>query len=174
VIDGSELAVASRRSLIRRRVVDPVIELLKRGSTPRQISISIAIGAVIGIFPVLGTTTAICLVLAWGLRLNIAAMQLPNLLVYPVQLVLIVPFIRFGERLFSSTPMPLSLPRLVELFQTGTLKAIAVLWRSLAFASVAWLLVAPAAIAALYVIVLPLVRRLAALYAAARTQPAAL
>lgn len=147
-----------------------MIALLKQGATPRQIAASIAVGGVIGLFPVLGTTTMICFGLAWVLRLNIAAMQIPNLLVYPVQLALIVPFIRFGERLFHAPPAPLSLAKLVEMFRASTLNAIEVLWRSLMYASVAWLIVAPVGALLLYVILLPIVRRFAAAYAASRTR----
>src|SRR5262245_5605129 len=98
----SESAAPSSRSWVRRRFVDPVVRLLRQGSSPKEIAVSLALGAVIGAFPVLGTTTAICLLVSWRFRLNIVAMQIPNYVVYPIQLALIVPFIRFGERLFHS------------------------------------------------------------------------
>jgi len=166
--------MTSSPSWWRRRVVDPILVLLKRGATPTQVTKSIAIGAVIGVFPVLGTTTVICLLVAWRFRLNIAAMQVPNILVYPIQLALIVPFIRLGERWFGAPALTLSRAGLIELFGAGTLHAVAALWRSLMFASLAWLVVTPLVAVVLYAALLPVVRRLAAAYSSARTRSAVL
>ncbi len=169
------LAVAAPRHVgFRRTIVDRVIALARQGATPRQISISIAVGAAIGVFPALGTTTAICLAVAWLFRLNIAAMQIPNYLVYPAQLALIVPFIRLGERLFGAPHLSLSLPSLVAEFRGGTWHAIIVLWRSLMYASAAWLLCAPVAALLVYLVVLPVVRRLSVAYVSSRARPAVL
>lgn len=132
-----------------------------------------AVGAVVGAFPILGTTTVICFALAFVFRLNIAAIQILNYVVYPIQLALIIPFIRFGERMFGATPLPLSLSKLVELFDVGTLHAVSVIWRSLLYGAAAWALVAPFAIGGLYLVLLPMVRHTAKLYATVRKQPGA-
>ena len=47
--------------------------------------------------------------LALGLRLNVVAMQVANHLVYPAQLLLLVPFVRLGERLTGAERLPLSI-----------------------------------------------------------------
>jgi hypothetical protein len=159
------------RSWVRRRVVDPIVALLKQGATPERIALSMAVGACVGVFPVLGTTTVICLVVAWIFRLNVAAIEILNYVVYPLQVALIIPFVRLGEHLVRAAPTPLALPQLVAMFRAGTLHAIGVVWRSLMYASLVWLLVAPLLMAVLYVILLPIVRRVAAVYAAARAKP---
>ena len=56
---------------------------------------------VIGIFPIWGTTTWICLGLAIVLRLNIVILQLVNYLLFPLQLLLIYPFVSAGVSLFQ-------------------------------------------------------------------------
>jgi hypothetical protein len=44
-----------KRAWLYRKVVLPVVELLRQGITPEKIALSIALGAVIGVFPVFST-----------------------------------------------------------------------------------------------------------------------
>ena len=94
---------------LRRRVVNPFIDLLKQGITPEKIALSVALGVTIGVFPALGTTTILCGIAAWALKLNIPAMQLVNYLVYPLQLALLIPFLQTGSKLFGSGQMNMTL-----------------------------------------------------------------
>jgi uncharacterized protein (DUF2062 family) len=143
----------------RRRVLGPILDLLRQGITPEKIALSIAFGIVLGVFPALGWTTLLCLVAAAWLRLNLPAMQLVNFLVYPVQLLLLVPFIRAGEMLFRSHPMGLSLPQIVSLIHAGMWHAIKFLWVATVHGIVVWMILAPLAIFLLYRVLAPLLRR---------------
>jgi hypothetical protein len=94
-----------------RRGVLPILALLRMGATPQSLAWSIAAGLLIGINPVIGSTTVLCLAAAFSLRLNVVASQIANHAVFPVELALVIPFIRWGERVFHTAVMPLS-PRL--------------------------------------------------------------
>lgn len=94
-----------------RRGVLPILALLRMGATPRSLAWSIAAGLVIGINPIVGTTTALCLAAAFMFRLNVVASQIANHAMFPLELLLVIPFIRLGSRAFHTAPMPLS-PRL--------------------------------------------------------------
>ena len=85
----------------QRRLVRPVIELLRQGVTPEKIALSIVFGVTLGVFPVLGSTTALCATAALAFRLNLPAIQLVNYFVYPLQIALLIPFFRLGEKLFA-------------------------------------------------------------------------
>ena len=98
----------ARHTFLYRRIVLPFLALLRMGATPEKLAWSIALGLVIGVNPLLGSTTLLCLALAAGFRLNIAASQLANHLMYPVELLLIVPFLTLGARVFHTGPIPLS------------------------------------------------------------------
>jgi uncharacterized protein (DUF2062 family) len=74
---------------------------LRQGISPRRLALTLALGFAIGCFPVLGVTTALCVVVALGLRLNFPAIQVANYAAMPLQLLLIVPFVRLGGRLFA-------------------------------------------------------------------------
>jgi uncharacterized protein (DUF2062 family) len=104
-------ATPAHHSWIYRRGVLPILALLRMGATPRTLAWSIAIGLLIGINPVIGTTTILCLTVAFLFRLNVVASQIANHAMFPLELVLVVPFIRLGAWAFRTAPMPLS-PRL--------------------------------------------------------------
>jgi uncharacterized protein (DUF2062 family) len=142
-----------------RRVLGPILDLLRQGITPEKIALSIAFGIVLGVFPALGWTTLLCLAAAAWLRLNLPAMQLVNLLVYPLQLILLVPFLRAGELLFRSPSMGLSLPQIVGLIHAGMWQAIKVLWVVTVHGIVVWAILAAPAIFVIYKVLAPLLRR---------------
>ena len=107
------------------RVVAPIVALLTQGITPEKIALSLAFGIVLGIFPVLGSTTVLCAAAALVFQLNLPAIQLVNYLIYPVQLFLLVPFIRMGEKLFRVAPLPLSLAQILTMVRTDLPHAVA-------------------------------------------------
>ena len=67
-----------------------------------SIAIILAVGLVLGTFPVYGCPTVFCLLAAIALRLNAPALQLVNQLSSPLQLALLIPFARLGERIIAS------------------------------------------------------------------------
>jgi hypothetical protein len=91
-----------------RRGVLPILALLRMGATPRLLAWSIAAGLLIGINPLLGTTTLISLAAAFIFRLNLVASQLANHAAWVLEVLLVVPFIRLGAKVFHTAPMPLS------------------------------------------------------------------
>src|SRR5271165_3804523 len=88
----SEVQVAAKRN---------AIYWLRQGISPRRLALTLALGFAIGCIPVLGIPTVLCGVLALALRLNLPAIQAANYAVMPLQLALIVPFVRLGGRLFA-------------------------------------------------------------------------
>ena len=69
---------------------------LSQGISPRRLALTLALGFAIGCIPVVGIPTVLCAALALALRLNLPAIQAANYAAMPLQLVLIVPFVRFG------------------------------------------------------------------------------
>ena len=75
---------------------------LRQGISPRRLALTLALGFAIGCIPVIGVPTALCLVVALGLRLNIPAIQAANYAAMPLQVALIFPFVRLGAWMFTS------------------------------------------------------------------------
>jgi Uncharacterized protein conserved in bacteria (DUF2062) len=145
---------------LRRRVVNPFIDLLKQGITPEKIALSVALGVTIGVFPVLGSTTILCGIAAWALKLNIPAMQLVNYLVYPLQLALLIPFLEWGNKLFGSGQVNLTLAQVFELIRGDTWRAMGILGIATLQAVFLWIIVSPVAVAGIYFALTPVLKRM--------------
>jgi uncharacterized protein (DUF2062 family) len=99
-------------------VVQILVQALRQGTTPRKLAVTCALGLVMGIFPVFGVTTLLCLGVAIWLKLNVPVIQLINFLVAPVQILLMIPFIKAGAYVFQLDAFPLHYEELLALFST--------------------------------------------------------
>jgi uncharacterized protein (DUF2062 family) len=64
------------------------------------LALCVTLGVVLGICPVFGCPTILCALAALLLRVNLPAIQFVNYLSSPLQIMLLVPFIRLGGWLF--------------------------------------------------------------------------
>jgi uncharacterized protein (DUF2062 family) len=147
----------------RRRVLDVVLTQLRQGITVEKIALTLAIGLILGLFPIFGTTSALCVLAALWLKLNQPLIQLVNWLAAPLQLPGIYLFVRIGERLTRSPPVQFSITGLEQQFRASPLQFLQQFGMSGLRAVLAWLLIAPAIAAAVYIALLPPLRRLARL-----------
>jgi len=155
------------RGFLRRRLGGPVLVLLKQGLGPETLALSLALGASLGLFPVLGATTALCVAAGVTLRLSHPALQLANYAVFPLQVPLILFFVRLGERFVGAAPISFSVERLLLAFREDPLAFLAGFgWTGL-HGILGWLAVAPLIGGALYVGLVPLLR-----FAARQVAPA--
>jgi|GEM_PF-603215 uncharacterized protein (DUF2062 family) len=137
----------------KKRITQPIKTLLKAGLTPHRLALSGAFGITIGVTPLLGTSTLQCLTATALFRLNIVAIQIFNWLMAGPQLLMIIPFLRLGERLFGAPPLAITPGELKALFETGFLHALSSLGISLTHAVVGWLITAPFLFTGTYVLV---------------------
>jgi uncharacterized protein (DUF2062 family) len=148
-----------KESFLKRRLVRPILNLLKQGVTPEKIALSLALGAVLGVFPLLGSSTVLCTVATIVFRLNLPAVQLVNYFMYPLQIALLVPFFRIGERLFSAPHLPLSAAQVSSMIHANAWATIKLLWTTIWHAIVVWGMIAPFFVGLTYLILVPLLRR---------------
>lgn len=137
----------------------PILELLRQGATPEKLALSIALGVALGVFPVLGTTTALCALAALALRLNLPAIQLVNYFVYPAQIALLVPFFRLGEWLFRAPRLPLSISQILSTVRADYWHAMRLLFATTCHAVAAWCLLAPAVVVMTYAALVAVLKR---------------
>jgi hypothetical protein len=86
------------------------IERTIKGLTPERLILITAVGLVLGTFPIFGLPTLFCMVAALRLKVSFPALQLVNQISSPLQLALLIPLARAGERIFgphASHPVPL-------------------------------------------------------------------
>ena len=127
----------------RRWIVRPVIGQLSAGGSPDRLGWTIAAGMVLGIFPIMGSTTLLCLAAGWLLGMNQPVLQVFRAVVYPLHLALILVFIRMGERLHGADLIAFSIPQLVGRFKDDPLLFAADFGLAAWHGITAWLLVAP-------------------------------
>ncbi|MBN1819231.1 MAG: DUF2062 domain-containing protein [Prolixibacteraceae bacterium] len=85
---------------IRVKAIHKIMRYLKLNTlSPEDKAISLTIGFYLGIFPIFGLTTTLCLLTILLFRLNPVLILAMNWLVTPLQLVLIYPFLKSGRML---------------------------------------------------------------------------
>src|SRR6202035_779984 len=87
-----------------RRLVRPFLDLLRQAVTPEKIALSVALGVTLGVFPVLGSTTALCALAAFAWQLNLPVTEIVNYFIYPLQIALLIPFFRAGRAALPRAP----------------------------------------------------------------------
>ncbi|EMO52332.1 DUF2062 domain-containing protein [Leptospira noguchii] len=150
-----------------KNIIEVLKKELKSGITPEKISLSIVIGAGVGVFPLIGTTMALCGILGLLFRLNPVAIQLANYLVYPLQIVLIFPFLKTGS-IVTSTPLNLSWAERISLDNISVIaKGI---FDVAAFAVLGWLIWVPNISIVLYFLLLPFLKKINKLFHSKKVQ----
>ena len=149
---------------IKKKILNLAKSMLKEGMSLRKIALCLALGTVLGIFPVLGATTLLCTVAALALRLNLPAIQIVNYMVYPLQLIMLAPFYSTGSWLFKQQSWPLINTDLIGSLQNDFWGSIASLWDLTLYAILTWVAISPLLILLLYSATKPVIRALSAHY----------
>lgn len=147
-------------SIFQLRLISPILDLLRVGCSPRKLAWSLAVGVVIGINPLLGSTTLAALVIPYVCRLNLVASQIANHIVYPLQLLLFLFFIKAGDKLFHTGAMPLAGHALFHAARAHPWSTTRMLWTWEWHALIVWTGVAALICPALAAMLTPLLKRL--------------
>ncbi|CAM8921653.1 unnamed protein product [Rhodiola kirilowii] len=141
-------------SWIHKKVVDPLIQILRRGAEPGQLAFSTALGFTLGVFPICGVTVFLCgiAIALLGSLCHSPSMMLANFIATPIELSLIVPFLRLGEFIAGGPHFPLTTDALKRVL-TG--HASNQVLQSIVNALLGWLVAAPFILGGLYILLLP-------------------
>ena len=150
------------KTWLTRKIWQPLLSLLRQGIAPDRLALCVAVGVVVGNMPILGVSTILCTAIALAFRLNLPAIQLVQAAMAPTQILLIIPFVRLGERILRVPPQHVSIKEGLELLAQGAGRAVAVLWEAIIHAGFAWVLTAPFAVLLFYKLLTPVFERAAA------------
>lgn len=150
------------KNLWQERVIALIAAQFTQGFTPPKIALTISLGFNLGLFPILGATTTLCGLAALCLRLNQPVIQLVNWLTSPLQLVMILVFVRIGEWLMHAKHISFSIPELIRKFHESPGRFFQEFGMTGLHGIMAWLLIAPFTTALVYFILLPPLKGLAA------------
>lgn len=119
------------------RVVNPFLEYLQQDTHPAVLSRSATLGFILGLCPIVGVSAGVCLLACFLFRSSLHAPMalLFNFVAMPIELLLIVPFMRFGEFVLRVPPVHVIPKHFSDLTHPG--EAL----RGLGHALVGWVLV---------------------------------
>ncbi|KAL7118384.1 hypothetical protein ABFS83_03G132600 [Erythranthe nasuta] len=145
---------SSVASWFRTRITDPLLQILRRGTEPKQLAFSAALGITLGLFPICGVTVFLCgiAIALLGSLCHAPTVMLTNFIVTPIELSLMVPFLRFGEFVTGGPHFPLTSDAFKKVL-TG--QASIEVFQSIFHALLGWLVAAPFIFGAIYVLSLP-------------------
>lgn len=161
------------RSFWQRRVKDPIVAQLTQGVTPDQIALTVAVGSALALFPILGTTSLLCLLVGIVLKLNQPIIQAVNWLCTPIHIPFIFFSVHMGEKLFGSPHTRFKLHELARLLWEDPLLFAQKFGMTGLHACFVWAIAAPFWVALVYFITRPLVREAAKVRALAAAKLAA-
>ena len=110
-----------------RALKSKTVALFKQGLTPIELTQSILVSVLISIIPILGVTTILLTVLSLKRKLNLPIMIALSYIIWPLQILMIIPFINIGEFIFSVPQSNYSIEEIVASFQDsffGTLSRL--------------------------------------------------
>lgn len=152
---------AKPASWLRRKLWQPLLDLLQSGLSPAKLALTVGLGVAFGLAPLFGVTTLISSVVALRLRLNVAAMQLVCHLLSPLQLILLLPLLRVGATVLGQGHLlnNMGLVQLKQWIAADGWGVLHLLWRAELGALLVWTVVAVPVVALLYVGLQPVFRK---------------
>jgi uncharacterized protein (DUF2062 family) len=144
---------------VKRKIIQSLSKLLKQGLSPVKLSLVVALGITLSIFPILGTTTLICTLVSLSFNLNLPAMQLANYAAFPLQVILFFPFLKLGEIVSKVSLDPLSKIQLISAFDVGIFYAFEKLSHYLLVACLGWSLAVLPIYIILYFLIFSLLKK---------------
>ncbi len=147
----------------RRHLMAPIGAQLALGTSPEQLARTLAIGTTVALFPLLGATTALTFVMGLAFRMNQVVLHGLNQLLGPVQLLLILVYLRAGEWLWRAPVDQFSIPEMVRAYHaTGAMDFLRRFGLAGMHAVSAWVVSAPFVACLVYLAVRAPLRRFAA------------
>lgn len=142
----------------RRRIVDPVVSQLTQGLTPHKIALTVAVGSSIALFPILGTTTMICLLVGIVLKLNQPIIQAVNYACTPIHFPFIFFSFRWGNKWFGNPDTHLAFRPMMRLLREHPIDFVTTYSMTALHAILVWAILIPFWAIAVYYITLPIMR----------------
>ena len=119
-----------------------IIALFKQGLTPIELTQSIIVSGLISTIPILGVSTFLLTALSLKRKLNLPIMIAQSYLMWPIQVIMIIPFINIGEFIFSVPKTNHSAQEIIASFQNSFFATLSHLSFELLCGFGGWLLTA--------------------------------
>lgn len=125
----------------KNKILIPFRLIPKDGITPETMAFSVTLGIISGIFPVIGMTTVLSIGLTMLFRQNLLVVQAVQWILALVQVLLIIPFMKFGAFLLHQSVVHISMAQINHAFQPGMLSGIKAVGIFHLYGILSWLIV---------------------------------
>jgi len=153
-----EATQAPRRKFWQRWLMDPVMKQLTQGVTPQKVSLTLSVGSAVALFPILGTTTTLCVLAGIALGLNQPLVQGVNALCTFIYFPLMLAFVRLGDVIARSPPSSLNIPLMISMATHQPREFLHEFGVTAVHAIIGWTVVMPLWLPAVYFLALPPLR----------------
>ena len=134
----------------RNKATKKVKDVLKQGTTPEKLALSLSLGITVGIIPLYGLTSLLVTLIAVAFRLNFAITHAVHYIVHPLQIALIIPFMKLGEIFYKETLIPYSIKKLIFMVNNDLWGTLHNFWVAYLSAFLIWLIISVPLIVILY------------------------
>ncbi len=146
------------RTSWQRHVIDPIAAQLTQGITPEKVALTLAVGSALALFPILGTTTLLCLIAGILLRLNQPIIQIVNALCTPFHLPVIYCLVRLGSWMFTVPSSHLGIRMMNHMLWDDPREFFEKFGMTAMHAIAAWAVIFPFWVVVTYLLALPVLR----------------
>jgi len=127
---------------IKHKILIPFRLVPNEGLTAEKLAFSITIGIVAGLFPVIGTTTVVSVLLTLLFRQNLMIVQAVQWLLGLAQVFLIIPFMQLGAFILNQRGLHITMHQMSIAFAPGFLSGIKTVGVLHLYAIMTWLILA--------------------------------
>ncbi len=104
---------------------DRLLKIIAQELSEHKVALAISLGVVIGVVPFfLGLSIYLSLFAAWRFKLNHILIQFVSNIIYPLQLILFIPFLKLGTVIFSSHKSEFSVETILFIIKHNPVEAL--------------------------------------------------
>jgi len=118
------MAIENENLSFTRRMAKWLGEFVKRGTSAKELALTITIGFLLGIIPFFGVNTLLCTFTAIRLKLNVPLIIAVNYFVFPLQIILFVLFLKIATWIFHVSQLLPSYNEILGKLKNDWLKVI--------------------------------------------------
>jgi uncharacterized protein (DUF2062 family) len=108
----------------KNKILVPFRLLPAEGLSADKLALSITIGIIAGMFPVIGATTVLSLLLTMFFRQNLLVVQSVQWVMALAQILLIIPFMQLGAFILNAQTITISIEQINTAFQPGIISGL--------------------------------------------------
>ena len=126
---------------LKLRLFMPFIKYVRKGICPKKLALTITLGLTFGFIPFIGINTVILFILAVIFKLNHVIIQLVNYSIYPLQLILYLPFLKLGQVIFNGPKIELTTGEFIRTLRYHWLDTVIDIWQINLMGILLWVII---------------------------------